>query len=98
MTANTSTAKKRARGRPRRSDLDPRVIRDLKAHGSSLRAIAEELRVGYGTVRRFLAELATEAPGLSQKSAVALLQSSEDHHFTASSVPKHCQNSGGDAA
>jgi hypothetical protein len=89
---------KRGRARPRRNDVDPRLMRDLKSHGRSLRAIAKELRVGYGTVRRFLAELAPEAPGLSQKSAAALSQSNEDDHFTASSVPNHCQNYGGDAA
>lgn len=99
MTRNTTTPViKRGRGRPRRNDVDPQLIRDLKAHGRSLRAIAEELRVGYGTVRRFLAELATDAPGPSQKSAAVLLQPSETGHFTASSGPNHCQNPGGDVA
>jgi transposase len=74
MTLNTEVAiTNRPRGRPRRDDIDPRRIHELKGRGKSLRAIARELRLGYGTVRRFLRQVPADAPAVSQKSGVGVL-------------------------
>jgi DNA invertase Pin-like site-specific DNA recombinase len=62
----------RPRGRPRRDDINPCRIRELKADGKSLRTIARELRLGYGTVRRFLRQVPADAPAVSQKSGATV--------------------------
>jgi len=52
-------------GRPRRADITPERIRQLRERGLSLRQIARQVRAGYGTVRKALHE-ATGAPQPSE--------------------------------
>ena len=39
-------------GRPRRDDIAPDRVRELREHGLSFRQIARRMQCGYGTVRR----------------------------------------------
>lgn len=52
-------------GRPRRNDVTPAHVRELRERGLSLRQIARQLRAGYGTVRKAL-HRATITPDLSE--------------------------------
>jgi transposase len=56
---------KRAGGRPRRKDVTPAVVRQLREEGLSLRRIARQLGAGYGTVRKALAQ-AENRPEVSE--------------------------------
>lgn len=39
-------------GRPRRDDVAPALVRQLRREGLSFRAIARQVRAGFGTVRK----------------------------------------------
>jgi transposase len=56
---------KRPGGRPRREDVTPTVVRQLREQGLSLRRIARQLGAGYGTVRKVLAQ-AEDHPEVSE--------------------------------
>ena len=66
MTTNADAQSIKRRGRPRRNDVNVHLIRELKEEGKSLRLIARELHIGYGTVRRILGRVPPDAPELSQ--------------------------------
>ena len=63
---------KRPGGRPRREDVTPPVVRQLRDQGFSLRRIARHLGAGYGTVRKVLKQ-AKDQPEVSENSSVEAL-------------------------
>ena len=56
---------KRLGGRPRREDVTPAAVRQLRDQGLSLRRIARQLAAGYGTVRKVLSQ-AEDRPEVSE--------------------------------
>ncbi len=69
---DTEARPARAGGRPRRDDVDPARVRELRALGLSFRQIADQVSAGYGTVRKAYRQ-SDDAPQASENPTAEVL-------------------------